>query len=150
MHMTEIELRGRALVSGPSVSAELVYTDRPLSFWGGFDPAAGRVVDRHHPLSGVLVSHRVLALPGGRGSSTASVALLEAVRVDQAPAALVVSRMDPIIALGLVVADELYGTTRTLVLLDEDDFRRLEGAVAARVEPDGTVRAIMRGTRGPA
>lgn len=136
-----IHIRGRTIIAGPRATAPLVYTDQPLSFWGGFDPAAGRVVDRHHPLAGVAVSHRIFALPAGRGSSTASVALLEAIRVDAAPAALICCRLDPILALGLVVAQELYHQTRTLVVVDAHAFRALAAAAWAAVEPDGTVVA---------
>ena len=29
--------------------ARALVLDEPLSFWGGFDPADGTIVDRHHP-----------------------------------------------------------------------------------------------------
>jgi predicted aconitase with swiveling domain len=135
-----MELSGRVLVVGPEVEAPLVFTDHPLSFWGGYDPATGTVVDRHHPLFGVPCAGRVLALPGGRGSSTASGILLESVRAQTAPAALIVSRLDPILVLGLVLAEEVYAKTRLLVQLSPEDFERLRGGVRVAVDAAGRVR----------
>ncbi|MGH8873733.1 MAG: hypothetical protein ACRDVM_00550 [Acidimicrobiia bacterium] len=49
---------GRPLVAG-AARGRLLVLHEPLSFWGGLDPATGRIVDRRHPQSGVMV--RVLA-----------------------------------------------------------------------------------------
>ena len=38
-------LRGILLVAGETRG--LVLATAPLSFWGGYDPEAGRVIDRH-------------------------------------------------------------------------------------------------------
>lgn len=38
----------RVLVDG-AAQGELLHADTGLSFWGGVDPATGRVIDRHHP-----------------------------------------------------------------------------------------------------
>jgi len=131
--------QGRVVVAGPPVQAPLLYTTHPLSFWGGFDPATGRIIDRQHPLCGAHSTGAVLALPAGRGSSTGSAVLLEAVRAGTAPAALIVARLDPILALGLLVAEELYQTTRMLIVLDPEDFARLAHCEAVRIEPTGWV-----------
>jgi predicted aconitase with swiveling domain len=32
--------------------------DEGLSFWGGVDPATGRVIDAHHPLHGHSLAER--------------------------------------------------------------------------------------------
>jgi predicted aconitase with swiveling domain len=132
-----MELKGDILMTGPEVSGPLVYTEEPLSFWGGYDPATGQVVDRHHPLFGVVLAGKILAIPGGRGSSTASGVLLEAVRVGKAPAAFVVTRLDPILILGLVLAEELYQRPLLMVRIDPTDFSRLSTTVSATVYADG-------------
>ena len=36
-----------------------------LSFWGGVDPATGRVIDAHHPLHGQSLAGCILALAKG-------------------------------------------------------------------------------------
>jgi predicted aconitase with swiveling domain len=109
----------RTLVPGEAKGPALVL-DEPLSFWGGVDPATGDVVDIHHPQRGENVSGRVLVMPSGRGSSSSSSVLCEAIRAGSAPAAIVLFEPDAILALGAIVARELYGraipvvvTTRT-------------------------------------
>lgn len=135
-----MELRGVPLVAGEA-RGEVVWTDEPLSFWGGFDPKTGRVVDRHHGLHGRELTGTVLVLPAGRGSSTSSGVLLESVRAGTAPAALITSRLDPILVLGLVVATELYGRAPALVQVDEQTFRLLRAAGEVTVYADGRIDA---------
>ena len=91
-------LIGTVIVPGRGQGQALV-TDMPLSLWGGLDPTTGEVIDRHHPLCGERVSGRVLVLPHGRGSCSASGVLLEAIRNGTAPAGIITTRVDPIITL---------------------------------------------------
>lgn len=98
----------RALVDGKA-KGELLVLEAPLSFWGGLDPVTGLIIDRRHPQSGVCVSNHVLAMPGGRGSSSSSTVLAEAIRLGTAPAAIILFEEDPIVVLGAVVAELLYG-----------------------------------------
>jgi hypothetical protein len=111
-------IQGRG--EGPAlVSAE------PLSFWGDVDPATGRVVNPRHPLHGERLSGRVLVYPFGRGSCTTSNILLELIRTDQAPAAIVTRAVEPVLAVGPLVGEALYGRTIPLVTLDADAFSRI-------------------------
>ncbi len=128
------EWQGRTLVPGACVGPALVL-DEPLSLWGGLDPSSGEITDRRHPQSGQLVTSRVLVMPRGRGSSSASSVLLEAVRQNQAPAGIVLGAADGILVLGAAVAEELYGRTLPIVVLEEADFDAL-----AEVSRGRTVR----------
>jgi predicted aconitase with swiveling domain len=47
-----------------------------ISFWGGYDPSTGIVIDRRHSLSGRCLTGTIFVLPHGKGSSTGSVVLL--------------------------------------------------------------------------
>jgi predicted aconitase with swiveling domain len=116
---------GRTLVAGRATGIALVLGE-PLSFWGGLDPATGRLIDVHHPRHGALVTGRVLVMPGGRGSSSSSYVLAEAIRAGTAPAAIVMREADQIVALGAIVARELYGTETPVVQLAGDDLARIE------------------------
>ncbi|MHB8993416.1 MAG: aconitase X [Chloroflexota bacterium] len=135
---TALTLRGRAVVAGVAEGIALV-AEKPLSFWGGVDPATGEVIDRRHDLSGRLVAGRVLVLPFSRGSSTTSSVLLEAIRVGTAPAAIVSSAVDPMLALGAIVAGELYNRTLPVVALAEADYRHLRTGDRVAIYQDGTV-----------
>ena len=105
------------LAAGHAEGVVLVL-DAPLSFWGGFDATTGRITDQHHPQVGVVLTRRVLVMPGGRGSSSSSSVLAEAIRAETAPAAIVLREADPIIALGAIVAAELYGRQMPVVAVD--------------------------------
>lgn len=105
----------RTLVEGTARAPALVL-DEPLSFWGGVDPATGDVIDVRHPQYGANVAGRVLVMPWGRGSSSSSSVLAESVRAGTAPAAIILLEADPILALGAIVARELYGLTIPIVV----------------------------------
>jgi predicted aconitase with swiveling domain len=126
-------IRGRTLVAG-SGSGEVLALEEPLSFWGGIDPATGEVIDVHHPQRGANVTGRVLLLPGGRGSSSSSSVLAECVRAGTAPAAIVLLEPDPILALGAIVARELYGVAIPVVVAPSEP---LGGTVRVSADDDG-------------
>ena len=131
-------LRGRAAVAGNACGEALV-TREPLSFWGGLNPETGEIIDRRHSLSGEIVTGRVLVLPYSKGSSTTSTILLEAIRAQTAPAAIISSLPDPMLALGSIVAAELYHRSVPVVFVDEADFRRLRTGDRVAIRPDGTI-----------
>src|SRR5437870_5647359 len=111
----------RAARSGTMAgSAEPLVLDEPLSFWGGVDPATGVIVDSRHPQRGECVAGRVLVMPAARGSSSSASVLAECVRAGVAPTAIVLGRPDPILAIGALVAEELYGV-RVPVEVDEQE-----------------------------
>ncbi|WP_202869282.1 aconitase X swivel domain-containing protein [Kribbella antibiotica] len=99
---------GRCLVAGTAVGRVLVLSE-PLSLWGGADPATGVISDERHPEFGVGLAGRVVVMPGSRGSSSSASVLAEMLRAGVGPAALVVPKADPILVIGAMVADELYG-----------------------------------------
>lgn len=108
----------------------------PLSLWGGMDPATGGITDRRHPQHGAVLAGRVLVMPFGRGSSSSSSILAETVRVGTAPAAIVLLEPDPILPLGAMVAQELYGQTVPIVVLPEEDYRRIRTGDLVTVAAD--------------
>lgn len=124
-------LEGRALIPGSAAGIALVL-DEPLSFWGGFDPDTGRVIDGRHPQCGHVLTRRIVAMPGGRGSSSSSSVLAEAVRAGTAPAGIILGSPDPIIALGALVARELYGTILPVVVV-RDAYRSIETGVPVAI-----------------
>jgi predicted aconitase with swiveling domain len=113
-----VELQGRALVAGDAAGPALVL-EAPLSLWGGMDPHTGRLSDHHHPQLGATITGQVLVMPSGRGSSSSSSVLAEAIRLGTAPLAIVLSQPDEILVLGALVADYLYGRTCPILVLPE-------------------------------
>jgi predicted aconitase with swiveling domain len=141
-------VEGRALVPGEAEGIALVLGE-PLSFWGGLDPATGRVIDVHHPQHGALVTGRVLVLPAGRGSSSSSYVLAEAIRGGVAPAAIVLREPDRIVALGAIVARELYGARVPVVQLGDAAYERLADGVPTRVRTIDGAATVAPGGPDP-
>lgn len=128
----------RVLVQGDA-SGPVLVLDEPLSFWGGLDPVTGEIIDRRHPQSGVIVSGSVMAMRSGRGSSSGSSVLAEAIRRSTGPVAILMLESDEIVALGAVVADELYGVVVPIVVIDLDTYEALSTGQEVAVNGDGEV-----------
>lgn len=105
------------LVDGVATGVALVL-DEPVSFWGGLDAASGVIVDQRHPQAGVSIRGRVVVMPEGRGSSSSSAVIAEAIRAGQGPAAIVLRVPDHIVALGAFVAAGLYDVVCPVVVTD--------------------------------
>jgi predicted aconitase with swiveling domain len=135
-------LNGIFLIEGEARGP--VLATAPLSFWGGYDPETGIVIDRSHPALGAALAGRILVMPSGRGSSSSSTVLAEAIRLGTAPAAIVLSEPDPILVIGALVAQRLYARTCPIVTLAEADHIRLARTSSADVSRDpATKRAII-------
>ena len=126
MHIT-----GTPIIPGTASGRALV-SNEPLSFWGGYDPLTGEIIDRRHPLSGEIAVGRVLCLPFSRGSSTTTAILLEAVRAGTAPAAIITTGIDSFFALASVIA------------LDAADFARLRTGQQIEISASGSILVELR------
>ncbi len=136
-------IAGEALTPGQARGTTLVL-DEPISFWGGVDENTGRVIDTHHPQSGALVAGTVLVLRCGRGSSSSSSVLAECLRNGVGPAAIVLAEPDPILALGALVASELYATEIPVVVLSTDAYAACSAARELTVQADHrSMRAVV-------
>jgi uncharacterized protein len=119
------------LANGAAGGAPLLLRE-PLSFWGGLDPTTGVIIDRWHPQAGACIAGRVLLMPAGRGSSSGSASLAEAIRLDVGPAAILLLKRDAIVIVGALAATELYGSACPVALVAAADWETL--AAAGRLE----------------
>ena len=133
--MPDVSLNARCLVSG-SARGKLLWAEVGLSFWGGVDPFSGEVIDRHHPLSGQIISGRILAIPSGRGSCTGSSVLLELILNGHAPAALVFEQVDDILTLGVVIAEQMFERSIPVISVGREGFAALRELAWVQVEAD--------------
>lgn len=107
----------QVLVEGEAIG-EIFVLERPLSFWGGYNAETGMIVDAAHPQHGESLTGRIVAMHHGRGSSSSSAVLAEALRLGTGPAAIVLGEPDQIVITGVVVARMLYGVECPVVLGD--------------------------------
>ncbi|MGZ8631700.1 MAG: aconitase X swivel domain-containing protein [Actinomycetota bacterium] len=129
----------RVLAPGRATGDALVL-DEPLSFWGGLDPETGLLIDAHHPQAGASLTGRVLCMPSGRGSSSSSYVFAESIRAGTSPAAVVLGEPDAIVALGAIVADELYGIEIPVVVADLSAVATGERVTVRADRPSGGQR----------
>lgn len=132
------QFQAKVLVEGTAVAQALVLAE-PLSLWGGLNPETGEIIDRRHPQAGQVVTNRVLVLPSGRGSSSASSILLEAVKQGTAPAAIITSEADGILALGAAVAREMYNQAPPILVLSPHDYTQIQTGQQVEIRADGMV-----------
>jgi len=132
-------IHGKVLMKGVA-SGPLLVGNVPLSFWGGYSQFTGEIIDRRHPLSGMVAAGCILAIPASRGSSTTTAVLLEAVRRGTAPAALITSETDTFLVLASVVADELYQMPFPVLSIRAEEFEILEHGQHADLTMDGSLR----------
>jgi predicted aconitase with swiveling domain len=130
-----------SIVAGDAAATALASSE-PLSFWGGYDPDSGEIIDRHHPLSGMVATGRVLVIPSGRGSCSGSGTLLEAIHNGNAPAAIVLGTIDPIIALGAILGEELYGIRLPVVVLSELERCQIKTGDIVTLAADGMMTIL--------
>ncbi len=131
-------IQGRPLVAGEA-TGRLLVTAEPLSFWGGYDPETGAIIDQRHPLQGEIAAGRILALPFSRGSSTTTAILLEAIRNGLAPAAIVTTGSDAFFALASIVAGEMGGKTLPVLALDPEALSSLPQNALATLDVGGAL-----------
>lgn len=111
------ERSGTFQLAGEAEGQALVFS-QPLSFWGGIDAETGEIIDHSHPGLGQSVAGKILVMPSGRGSSSSSSVLAEAIRRGTAPAGILMERPDPILAVGAIVAEFLYDIHMPLVVCE--------------------------------
>ncbi len=166
-------MTSQALTIQPGTAeGQVLACAEPLSFWGGVDPATGRVIDIHHPLAGQSLAGRIVVMPGTRGSCTGSGVLLDMALNGHAPAALIFAEPEDVVTLGAMIAAEMFDRPLPVLRLTGDAYAALAQAGRARItdraieavglsiplapltgaalELDGEDRAMLAGERGAA
>lgn len=138
--MVAKKLIGRVIIPGEAEGIAVV-SRKALSFWGGISPATGEIIDRRHDCSGQIIAGKIFVYPAGKGSSTGSAVLMESIKNGVAPAAIILAKIDPILALGSIVADELYGKSVPIIVLSDEDFYTIQNGCHLVVHSNGMVES---------
>jgi len=107
MNRQSSSIEARILIAGFARGSALVLDDS-LSFWGGFDPSNGEIIDVHHPQYQQLVGGRILCISESRGSAGTPGGIAETLRNGSGPAAFILGERDVNISVGTLVANRLY------------------------------------------
>ena len=121
--MSKIRIRCHIVLKGIA-EGEALTTEQPLCLYDSLDPRSGNIVNRRNELFGENVSGKILVFPYGIGSSTSAATILEASRCGKAPKAIVNLETEPVIAVGAILAEKLYG--RTIPIVDKPETNLIE------------------------
>ena len=130
-------------VTSGTAEGPVLKLSEPVSFWGGIGPD-GRIIDVHHPQHGAEVTGRILVMRSGRGSSSGTYVLAELLRLGLAPAGIILTEPDGIIATGALVAAELYAVQMPIVTVSEADYATIKDGVTISISMDGDTATLAR------
>jgi len=92
-------LKLRGLVEGEA-EGDLLARKEPISFYGEVDPVTGRIQG-----SGDTIAGKILLVSSTRGSTVGPYVLYALARRGLAPAGIIVTRAEPLLVAGAVMAD---------------------------------------------
>ncbi|MFV2031159.1 MAG: aconitase X swivel domain-containing protein [Gammaproteobacteria bacterium] len=135
-------LQGNVLIAGSAEGPALVL-EETLSFWGGFDPQAGKIIDTHHPQFGQTVADRVLFIPASRGSAGTPGGIAESLRNGSGPCAFVLGKRDVNISVGTLVANRLYDLQVPVIEIPLADMKWFSSGDRVRIDQQGRLSIIL-------
>ena len=133
-----MKLKGRKVVGGYAEGEALVSAD-PVSFYGGVDPETGVVVEPVHAVEGECITGKVFVFPTGKGSTVGSYVIYRMSKLGTAPAALVNSETEAIIATGCVISG-----IPLVDKLDRDPLLEIKSGDLLKVSADEGVVEVVK------
>ncbi|MCD6428956.1 MAG: DUF126 domain-containing protein [Desulfurococcales archaeon] len=123
-----IKLRISPVVKGSDCCAEVLLSEKPISFLGDVDVTNGMIKGTGH------ISGRILLIPASVGSTVGSYILYALSRSGKAPLAIVASNVDPILITGAVIGNiplyKLLDSWDNVVnMLKRDTNKNREGCI---------------------
>ena len=127
-------LTGKTSHPGAAQGEVLVLTE-PVSFWGGVDHH-GEIIDVHHAQHKAKMTNKILVMPSGRGSSSATAVLAELIRTGDGPLGIVMLQCDTILVIGALVSAEIYGISMPIVELAQVEYDQLTDGMNVEIAAD--------------
>jgi predicted aconitase with swiveling domain len=134
------------IVKAGQAEGEALVSPEPISFFGGVDPETGVVVEAGHPLEGECVAGRVLVFPTGKGSTVGSYILYRMKKGGVAPAAIINTESEPIVAVGAIISDIPMLDGIDINEISTGDWVQIHDGLAS-VRSDRDIHKTLIGTR---
>jgi len=96
-------MKARTIYPGKAEGIALV-SKQPIGFYGGIDAKTGIVIEKGSEIEGENVKGKVLVFPCGKGSTVGSYVIYGLKKNGVAPAAIVNSETETIVATGAILA----------------------------------------------
>ena len=131
-----VDIESRVLIAGSADGAALVLDDT-LSFWGGFNPVDGEIIDVHHPQYRQLVGGKILCIPQSKGSAGTPGGIAETLRNGSGPLAFVLGEPDVNISVGTLVANRLYNMNRPVLEISREQMKQIKTGESISIDRNG-------------
>jgi len=132
--MAGVKLIGRAIKEGRAEGEALV-SHEPLGFFGGVDPETGVVIEPGHELEGDCIAGTILVFPRGKGSTVGSYTLYRLRKEGLAPAGIVNSQSEAIVAVGAIISEIPMVDRIDLFQIQTGDEVTIDGDTVEVVRP---------------
>jgi predicted aconitase with swiveling domain len=116
---------------------EVLRLEKPISFWGGVNPASAEIVLDGHPQQGLCIDGKILVVPQLIGSSSSSAVMLELIYQQKAPAALILGSRDAILPIGVLVARQMQWSDLPVLVMRDLPFT---SGMMLSIDGDGRVK----------
>ena len=136
MSRQSVDIKGRVLIAGSAGGAALVLDDT-LSFWGGFNPVNGEIIDVHHPQYRQRVGGKILCIPQSKGSAGTPGGIAETLRNGSGPLAFVLGEPDVNISVGTLVANRLYELNIPVLEISREQMKQIKTGEAISIDRNG-------------
>ncbi|MCX8189787.1 MAG: DUF126 domain-containing protein [Candidatus Diapherotrites archaeon] len=123
-------LKGRKISSGKA-EGECLFSEQPISFFGGIDPDTGIIIEKGHPLEGVNIAGKILIFPHGKGSTVGSYTIYRLKKNKKAPAAMILKECETIVAIGAIISE--------IPCIDKIKIEKLNKITMLKVDADKAV-----------
>lgn len=120
-------LTARAIHAGQA-DGTVLHCQEPIGFFGHVDPETGIVHEPGHPLEGQSLAGRILVFPRAKGSTVGSYVLYALSRAGKAPAAMLLTECESIVAVGAIIG--------RIPTYDRVEIHRLREGDRIRVDGD--------------
>ena len=99
-----MKIKGRSISKGVA-SGKALISKQKISFLGAVDPVTGIIMDKSLDIYGEEITNRILIFPGGKGSTVGSYVIYQLKKHGKSPCAMIVQRVDTIVAVGAIIAE---------------------------------------------
>lgn len=145
--MSQVIGKGGVLVEG-HVKAPVVISDKGfngVAAWtkpSNFKPGGAAICnDWQHPWNGQDLAGKILIFPAEVGSTHAPLPYIDLVKNQNGPAGIIVSRPDPLVAIGIIISQEWYGPSIPLIEFPEEELAKtLKDGDMIEILEDGTIQ----------
>jgi predicted aconitase with swiveling domain len=139
--VSEPSIQGRVLNPG-QITADVQALDAPVSFWGGYDPLTGEIIDQRHPQAGRHVTGKILVVAGAIGSAGTPAGIAESIRTGVGPVGIVLAKPDVNISVGTFVAAHLYDIDVPVICLERPDYTKVFASKRITIDRSGVVTLL--------